>query len=361
MLERAALTASSTVRACTRKSRPSGVKEPQWPELPAPRPPNRHPHLGGDTVVRQPKRNVGDFEFDSAGASKWLSIATQLWGRAEPERLQGVLQHCWQWTAGANGVGAAPDEEAGERALQWNQAFFGASVQAAASLSAAHWKELVLGPLSLLPDKPFFDSAAAALFQLDVLWLDQHRVDDATVSAIRDRIAGMLRETRAWRWLIGQPSDGTEISLGELIAKLFVSQNDLGKGPRCYLPNAAADRRSVLMDLLTQLACDAAASTFSALAFMSLMQVRSDAHGLRFMDRATAAWWRSHGTRAHFWVDYGIGTRVFEWCEGLSDDDLKLHTNAQAVLRISDVLLKCGVPEGSRLEAKVRDLSESRV
>lgn len=337
------------------------AKEPQWPELPAPRPPNRHPHLGGDTVVRQPKRNVGDFEFDSAGASKWLSIATQLWGRAEPERLQGVLQHCWQWTAGANGVGAAPDEEAGERALQWNQAFFGASVQAAASLSAAHWKELVLGPLSLLPDKPFFDSAAAALFQLDVLWLDQHRVDDATVSAIRDRIAGMLRETRAWRWLIGQPSDGTEISLGELIAKLFVSQNDLGKGPRCYLPNAAADRRSVLMDLLTQLACDAAASTFSALAFMSLMQVRSDAHGLRFMDRATAAWWRSHGTRAHFWVDYGIGTRVFEWCEGLSDDDLKLHTNAQAVLRISDVLLKCGVPEGSRLEAKVRDLSESRV
>lgn len=334
------------------------AKEPQWPDLPAPRPPNRRSHLVGDTVVRRPERNVRYFEFDSAGASRWLSIAAQLWGQVEPERLQGVLQHYWQWTSGANGVGAESGEEAGERALEWNAAFFGASVQAAASRSAAHWEELVLGPLSLLQDKPLFDSAAAALFQLDLLWLDKHRVDDATVLAIRDRVAGMLRETRSWKWLIGQPSDGTEIGLGELIAKLFVGQNELGKGPRCYVSNVAADRRSVLMDLLTQLACDAAASTFTALAFMSLMQVGADARSLPFMDQVMAAWWRSHGARSHFWVDYGIGNRVFEWCEGLSDEDLKVHTNTQAVLRIADVLLRCGIPEGSRLEAKVRDLSD---
>jgi len=333
------------------------AKEPRWPELPAPPPPKRRSHLGGDTVVPRPERNVRDFEFDSGGASRWLSIAAQLWGQAEPERLQGLLQHCWQWTAGANGVGAGPHEEAGERAFQWNEAFFGASVQAAASLSAAHWEELVLGPLSLLQDKPFFDSAAAALFQLDLVWLDQHRVDDATALAIRGRVAGMLRKTRAWRWLIGQPSDGTEIGLGELIAKLFVGQNELGKGPRCYLLNAAAERRSVLMNLLTLLACEAAASTFTALAFLSLMQVRADARGLPFMDQATAAWWRSHGARSRFWVDYGIGNRVYEWCEGLSDEDFKIHANAQAVLRIADVLLKCGIPEGSRLEARVRHLS----
>lgn len=333
-------------------------KEPPWPELPTPRPPKRRSRLGGDAVVRRPERNTRDFEFDSAGASKWLTMAAQLWGRAEPERLRGVLQHCWHWTTGANGIGAEPDEEAGERAMQWNEAFFAASVQAAASLSASHWEELVLGPLSLLQDKPFFDSAAAALFQLDLLWLDQHLVDDTTALAIRDRVAGMLRETRAWRWLIGQPSNGTEIGLGELIAKLFVGQNELGKGPRCYLLNAAADRRSILMDLLTKLTCDAAASTFTALAFMNLMQVKADVRGLPFMDQATAAWWRSHGARSQFWVDYGIGNRVFEWCERLSDEDLKVHTHTQAVLRIADVLLRCGMPEGGRLEAKVRDLSK---
>lgn len=330
--------------------------EPQWPKLPTPRPPRRRFRMAADNAIHQPRRNEQDFDFDSAGASRWLSIAAQLWGQTEPERLQGLLQHCWQWTAAANGVGAQPDEEAGERALEWNNAFFSVSVQVSAVLSDAHWEQLVLGPLSQLQDKAFFDSAAAALFQLDLLWIDQGRIEDAKVLAIRARIADMLRNTRAWTWLIGQPTNGTEIGLGELIAKLFVGQNELGKGPRSYLPSSAVERRTVLMELLTPLACDAAASTFTALAFVSLMLVGANGRDIAFMDRTTAAWWRFHGARTQFWVDYGIGNCVFMWCEALDDDALKTESCGHAVLRIADILLKCGIPEGSRLEERVRRL-----
>lgn len=333
--------------------------EPPWPELPPPRPPNRRSRLRGDPRVRQPKRDMREAEFDSAGASRWLTIAAQLWAHTEPDRLKELLQHCWEWTAGANAVGSDPEDEAGERALQWNEAFFRSSVEAAASLTSPHWEELILAPLSLLRAKSFFDSASAVLFQLDVLWIDEHRVDNATVLDIRSKVASILRATRPWQWLIGQPSDGTEIGLGELIARLFVGQNDLGKGPRCYLPSTAADRRLVLMELLTELTCEAAASTFTALAFVRLIQVKVDARVLPFLDQATAAWWRTHGSRSHFWVDYGIGNRVAEWCEALSDESLRVHGNAQAVLRIADVLSKCGLPEGHRLESKLRDVNRS--
>lgn len=333
----------------------SAANEPDWPELPAPQLRRRRSHILG---ITQSERFRQGFEFDSAGASRWLKIAAQLWGQAEPERLRAMLQRFWLWTAGVNGVGVGPDDEAGERAMQWNQAFFEASVQAAASLSADHWEEMVLRPLSMLQEKPLLECASAALFQIDVLWIDQNRIDDSTVLAMRKRIADMMRETRAWKWLIEQQySDRTEIGFGDLIAKLFVGQHELGKGPRCYLPEAAADRRLALMDLLTQIACDAAGSTFTALAFLNLMAKKTDARCLEFVDRTTTAWFLSQGTQSRFWVDYGIGNHVFLWCQGLSDVELKIQTNAQATLRIADILSKCGLPEGGQLEAKVRLLT----
>lgn len=343
----------------------NGAVEPGWPELPASRPPRaRHRIALGTPKVRAkrpliPARALG---LDSRAVAAWLSLAADLWGTVQPDLLGSLLRHCWPWTAGANGVGGDADEEPGEQAYEWNDAYFGASVVAALSAGERGIGEFLLGPMEQLPDERFFDATGAALYKLDVLWLDKGRVSPDTVVSIRTALAKRLLATRAWSRLVAKPSTGTEMHLAGALAAFFMGRHDMGHGPKCYVLPAGATRAVVLLPMLTDLAEEAAASTFVALAFLGLLDVEPHASRAEFLARAVAAWWRAHGANAGFWIDHGIGASACAWIDKAViqadvgvDVHLKNHLTA-----MMDTLVRCGIPTATAVDGRIADKCAGR-
>lgn len=337
-----------------------GAEEPKWPDLPSPTPPKPgHRIVLGEMESpdeARPRPPAPTHGFDSGGAAPWLSLAEMQWGKAHADLLGALLRQYRSWTAGANGVGANPGEEPGERPYQWNEAYFGASVVAAISRGNDDGlTEFLFQPLAHLPEERFFDAIGSALRKLDVLWLDDAAVSSTTVVEVREQLAERLVTTRAWMRLVSRPSASTETHLADAVAAFFLARHDWGRGPRCYVPSQRALGTDPVMPMLTELAEQAAGSTFVALAFMNLIDLEPRVGPVAFLARAISAWWDKHGASTEFWIDHGIGTRACTWIdqsfdkvEGVDVAHLAAHFTAMV-----DTLVRCGIPAAAALEARV--------
>lgn len=332
--------------------------EPGWPELPDPYPPKeRHRISLGKPRPRQKRSPVPSrvLALDTAGAAQWLSLAVELWRTARPDLLCALVRHCWPWTAGANGVGCGPDEEPGELAFEWNDAYFAAALAAAVSIGDAGIEECVLDSLAQLPEERFLDAAETVLHALDQLWLNGGVVSDSTAVSIREALAQLLVATWSWRDLASKRSVGTGIHAAGAVAAMFMGQHDMGRGPRCYVLPLGAARADLLLPMLTQLAEQAAGSTFVSIAFLGLLEVEPHANRLTFMARAVAAWWRVQGANAEFWIDHGIGRRLCDWIDkavlGLPVSPTVF--DSAELTAIVDILVQCGTPLARALEERL--------
>lgn len=336
----------------------SGGPEPTWPELPEPHPPKqryRIPLEQTQNHTAQSRSPTRAYALDSRAGATWISIAKEFWGSAQPELLGSLLRHCWPWTSGANGVGADPGEEPGEYAYEWNDAFFRASLVAAVSTGEAGIAELLLGPMQQLPDERFFDAAAAVLNDLDVLWLGHGSVPSEMVLSIRIALAKKLVATRAWKRLVMERSSGTEMHLAGALAAFFLGQHEMGRGSTCYVLPAGIPRVASLLPMLTEIAEQAAASTFVALAFLNLLEVEPDASRLEFLSRAMAAWWLSHQVSTEFWIDPGIGSRICAWIEKavVVDGASTAVPSKPHLTTMMDTLIRCGIPAATALNERI--------
>lgn len=332
--------------------------EPGWPELPDPYPPKeRHGISLGQPQPRQMLSPVPSrvFALDAAAAAQWLSLAVELWRAASPDLLCALVRHCWPWTAGANGVGSGPDEEPGERAFEWNAAYFAAALAAAVSIGDAGIEEYLFDPLAQLPEERFLDAMQAALHTLDQLWLSGDVVSDSMAVSIREALAQRLVATRSWRNLTSERSVGTGIHVAGAVAAMFMGQHFMGRGPRCYVLPPGANRADLLLPKLTQLAEHAAGSTFVAIAFLGLLEVEPHASRLMFMARAVAAWWRVQGANAGFWIDHGIGRRLCDWIDKavLGAPISPTVLDSAELTAIVDILVQCGTPLAGALEERL--------
>jgi hypothetical protein len=331
--------------------------EPGWPELPDPSPPKER--RGIQVGKRRPRQKqspvpLRDFALDAGEAAQWLSLAVELWLTTDPKVLCALVRHCWPWTAGANGVGCKSDEEPGELASEWNDAYFAAALAASVSIEGGAIEEYVLDPLDQLPEERFLDAVEAVLHELDQLWLNDGVVSDSTAVSIREALAQRLLATRSWFRLASERSENTEIHLAGAVAAIFMGRHEWGRGPRCYLLPPGAVRADLLLPALTHLTEQAAGSTFVAIAFLGLLEVEPQAHRLTFMARAVAAWWRVHGANDVFWLNQGIGRRLCAWI-----DKAVLTGAAPGVFdsveltAIVDILIQCGTPLARALEERL--------
>lgn len=331
--------------------------EPRWPALPDPNPPKERHVISLGTPRRRRRHPVPprEFRLGAAAAAEWLSVAVEVWRAARPDLLCALVRHCWLWTAGANGVGCGPDEEAGEIAFEWNNAYFAAALAAAISTGDAGIEEFILHPLAQLPEERFLDASEAVQHELDRLWLNGRVVSDSTALSIREVLAKRLLATSSWRRLVAERSSSIEVHLGGSVAALFMGQHEMGRGPRCYVLPAGATRADLLLPMLTDLAEQAAGSTFVAVALLGLLEVEPHKNRLTFMARGVAAWWRAQAANAEFWIDHGIGRRVCEWIDKallrlpLSPAEL----DSAELTAMVDTLVKCGTPLARALDERL--------
>lgn len=331
--------------------------EPGWPELPDP----RSPKVRAVIPFRVPRRQRAkppaprEYALDSSAAAHWVSLAKDLWYRDAPERLRGLVHHCWAWTASANGVGCKKDEEPGERAHEWNEAYFAAATAAAATLGDAGISELVLQRVAQLPQDRFLDATAAVLHELDRLWLNDGLVSGPLVLLVRETLASRIREFWAWKRLTSECSTSAEIHLTGALAALFMGEYEIGKGPRCYVRPPGAEGADALLPMLTRLAVEAAPSTFVALAILGLLEVQPQVHRLTFLAGVVSAWWRAQGANTEFWNDYGMGRRVCAWVEKaiLSAPVPQEVLDSAELTSIVDTLVQTGTPLVRILDEKL--------
>lgn len=340
--------------------------EPNWPELPDPNPPKkRHGFTLGKPRLRQKQSSAPsrDFALDASAAANWLSLAVNLWHDAHPEILCALVRHCWPWTASANGVGCERDEEPGELAFEWNEAYFAAALAAAVSIGDAGIEEYVLDPLAQLPEERFLDAVEAVLHKLDQLWLNGAGVSDNTAVAIREVIAQKLIATRSWRRVVSERSVGIEMHLAGAVAAMFMGQHNMGQGPKCYVHPPGVSRAELLIPMLTQLTEQAAGSTFVAIAYIGLLEVQPHANQLIYMARAVAAWWRVQGANSEFWIDYGIGRRLCDWVgKAVLDTSVSpTELNSSDLTAIIDILVQCGTPLARTLEERIEACQKKTV
>jgi hypothetical protein len=107
--------------------------------------------------------------------------------------------------------------------------------------------------------------------------------------------------------------------------------------------------------MLTQLAEQAAGSTFVAMAFLGLLEIEPQANRLTFMSRAVAAWWRVQGANAEFWIDHGIGQRLCNWIDKavLGAPVSPTVLDSAELTAIVDILVQCGMPLARALEERL--------
>jgi len=338
--------------------------EPYWPKLPDPYPPKERPIIWlGKSPPRQRRSPAPPrvFGLHARAAAQWLSLAVEFWRTSSPDLLCALVRHCWSWTAGANGVGCGPDEEPGELAFEWNDAYFAAALAAAVSLGEAGIEEYVLEPLAQLPEERFLDAAEAVLHALDQLWLNDSVVSACTAVSVRKALSQRLVATRSWRRLASERSVGIGIDAAGAVAAMFMGQHEIGRGPRCYVRPPGAARANLLLPVLTQLVEEAAGSTFVAIAFLGLLEVEPHADRLTFMARGVLAWWSAQGANTEFWVDYGVGRRLCNWIDktvlGASVSQTVL--DSAELTAIVDILVQCGTPLARALEERLAGRREA--
>ena len=333
--------------------------EPNWPELPDPRSPRESPGLVLSQSKRPPRRTA-QYALDAGGAAEWLLLATDLWGVAQPKLLGALVRHCWAWTANANGVGGASDEEPSERVFEWNNAYFRAALVAAVAVASEDIDILLFNPIAQLPEERFFDALGSVLHKLDILWLDSGRVNAETVLAIRETFAQRLQITQGWQRLASRRSSGIEMHLARGLAAMFMGQHVFGSGPQCYVLPSGIERAEVLLPLLTPLAERVAGSTFAAAAFLSLLEVQPLTRQLPFMARVVAAWWQAQGASADFWIDHGFGRRLCVWIDKAVSESAKtpdVLASADLVAMV-DTLVQCGIPSAKALDERLSTLRQ---
>jgi hypothetical protein len=332
--------------------------EPEWPNFPNEhRQPRRRlrirPSAETDESTRpalpQPEKYV-----DYRSAAHWLRMLRPLFDVTKRGWLRELARRFASWTADANGLGLAPDEDLAHSPSEWNEVYFDLVTHCLSNSSAHEVDELALSPITQLPDEPFFDVTTTFLRSVDEIYFNNHGLEDAEAVRIRTVLAQRLMESSGWKWLEHRRPDLTiEVHIGPAIATLFFNSFTRITPTQCYLLPKGVDRLGTFLPVLTKLV-ETGASHFVALVTLNLLEVSPRAVYMPFLLQAGKVWMASYSDDAVFWVEQRFGARVCALIQKIRSEAPAIFAGEGGVRTEVEQLLggmiRVGVAEATELE-----------
>src|SRR5262249_45765812 len=331
--------------------------EPNWPAFPAiavrRRERIRIPVTPERPDSPAPQRPRPDEYADHQAAGLWLA---QTHSFAEVSRfpwLRDVARSYATWTAAANGAGLDQDEEVTHPPREWNNAYYDVVAHCLPELGLLHIEQLVLAPISSLPDDPFFDIIALFLRSVDAVFFNDGGLHEVIATSIRSALANRLMASSGWKRLGRSRSASIERHIGPAIAILFFNDYSSFEPAKCYLLPNAIHRLNPFLPVLEKLV-ESGSSLFVAIVTLNLLEVSPRSAYLPFMVTAAMNWLKSYPNDCDFWVDYGIGRRVCVWIAEVRRQDPSLLDTDKPIRfhvdRLLAALISLGVANAKQLE-----------
>ncbi|APA88972.1 ATP-binding protein [Paraburkholderia sprentiae WSM5005] len=340
----------------------AGVEsEPAWPAFPPERVRPRYgirlrdEHLEEDDDKAVPDRDEISHEehVNHQAAALWLRQVRGI-GNANSHRwLRDIARAYMPWTIRANGGELDRGEEAENEPSDWNNVFFDLVARCVVGLTFAEADDLIVKPITGLPDRNFFDVLADFLRSLDAVSFGGDDLQESVAVGVRSALADRMMASSGWRRLSGKMDASIEIHIGPAIATLFFNDHHFVQSTKCYLHEKGIDRVASyfpVLDLLVQ----SAPSPFVALVLLNLLGVSPRTDQLGLLVRAAKVWLGAYPDSRSFWNDHGFGKRWCQIAERIYAVDAQSFAgNAAVHADIESIvaeMISLGVPEASRLE-----------
>ena len=340
-----------------------GGPEPSWPIFPEEHPvPKRNIGIRiprskvatvVDTLERDDYSTLTGWHVDQRAISQWLGLLanegpTREW---QPE----VVKAYSAWSAGMNGLGKPPHFETVRAPSEWNGAFY--SVVSNVMMDAEpEWFNELLAQILKLPDTSFGDIVETLLLASDVCYFNDAASSADRLVEIRHRIAARVAEMRDW----GRERRPGDLSIsydtGGVVARLLLNTHNPIGGTATYLVPAVFDRIDPILTTLRPV-MGGGPTPFVALCTMNALLVQPRVRHLDFVLFASEAWLGRLPSDARTWVDLGIGLKLVDWMNAVTDEDPSIwQADYPLRKRIDNVLgqlVKLGVPGSYELERRV--------
>lgn len=298
---------------------------------------------------------------DHQAAAVWLDQCRGLVDLIKRPWLRDMVRAYASWTAGANGAGLEATEDVENPPREWNDAYFELLARCLPGRTSSEIEQLALVPITSLPDRSFFDVLPPFLRNTDVVYFNDHGLEEPSAISIRSALANRLMASNGWKRMRGSRSASIETHIGPAIAVLFFNDHGFAQPAKCYLLPESVDRLAPFLPMLEKLV-DSGPSLFVAIVTLNLLEVSPGAAHLPFIVAAAKAWVRSYPQGTEFWVDYGIGRRFCQLIEQIRLAEPTLFNTNEAVRSDLDRLLAAfvslGVAEASRLEEVLAEGSD---
>lgn len=342
----------------------SGV-EPSWPDLDPngsqPRGRRRHSiWIGGPPKAHEPVKAIpapAEAYVDDQAAALWIDTTRPIADVTARPWLRDLAIAYADFSAKLNGLGLGRDEELSRSPYEWNRSYYPLLVRTLVGLTTAEIDKLAVARITALPDEPFFDITPLFLRAVDVLYFNNHLLQDEAAT-IRQKFIERLVASHGWQRLVGSRSSSIEIHLGPAVGAIFFNEYGLGRTATYMIP-AAMERIAPFLPALTDL-LTRGPSYFVALVTMDLLEVSSAPSLLPIAVAGGEAWIASYGDDTNFWVEHGIGRRFCEWIDRVRQASREAlaadKPERRAISGVLAVLVRLGVAEARVLETALSDL-----
>lgn len=331
--------------------------EPDWPTFPS-EPIRRRPGIwvGGGVATRNAameQHSTPETYIDHQAAAIWLRNTEGLVDSSKRPWIRDVIQFYSAWSAIANGAELEPFERIDHPPTEWNDAYFDIMARCLPGLDLKGIEKFALVPIISLPDESFFDIVTQFLRSVDIVYFNNHSLQEVIAVNIRLVLANRMMSSRGWKRLVDSRSDTIEVHIAPAIAVFFFNDRNYFQPAKCYLLEKGIDMIDPFLPVLKDM-IESGPSLFVAFQTLNLLEVSPRSAQFPLMLAAIRTWMKSYPGDSTFWVNNDIGRRVCVWIEKIRCQEPTLFDSDRTawpdVDRLLTALVSLGVPDASRLE-----------